>query len=122
MMRRPPAPRRALPARRHDALVRVEPLEGRRLLAGGAGSDALLRSYGQLPLGFEANVGQTDPRVAFLSRGDGYTLFLAPDEAVLSLRGPAPADAGPATGAAVRMRLVGAAGAAAMAGLDELPG
>ena len=29
--------------------------------------------------------GQTDPRVKFLSRGGGYTLFLTGDEAVLSL-------------------------------------
>src|SRR4051812_41004622 len=115
-MGRLPNSRRGVRTRRHAQAIGVESLEGRRLLTAGTGSDALLQSYGQLPLGFEANVGQTDARVAFLSRGDGYPLFLAPDEAVLSLRGPAPADAGPATGAAVRMRLVGAAGAAAMAG------
>lgn len=33
--------------------------------------------YGRLPLGFERNDGQTDPRVAFLSRGPGYALFLS---------------------------------------------
>src|SRR5205807_1317096 len=43
-------------------------------------------SYGKLPLSFEANQGQTDPRVKFLSRGSGYTLFLTGDEAVLALR------------------------------------
>jgi len=32
--------------------------------------------YGRLPLAFEANAGQTDERVDFLSRGKGYTLFL----------------------------------------------
>lgn len=47
-------------------------------------------AYGQVPLTFEANVGQTDPRVAFLSRGVGYALFLTPGEAVLSLRPSAP--------------------------------
>ena len=31
--------------------------------------------YGKLPLSFEANRGQTDARVQFLSRGRGYTLF-----------------------------------------------
>src|SRR5678815_2757270 len=41
--------------------------------------------YGQLPLSFEANVGQTDPRVDFISRGSGYTLLLTPREAVLAL-------------------------------------
>src|SRR5713226_4478090 len=38
----------------------------------------------QLPLFFEANQGQTDPRVRFLSRGSGYTLFLTPTETVLA--------------------------------------
>src|SRR5256884_9504347 len=51
----------------------------------------LAESYGKLPLSFEANRGQTDPRVKFLSRGSGYTLFLTSDEAVLALRGQEPA-------------------------------
>src|SRR5205809_7087440 len=46
----------------------------------------LAESYGKVPLSFEANQGQTDRRVKFLSRGSGYTLFLTGDEAVLSLR------------------------------------
>ncbi|HYY94226.1 MAG TPA: hypothetical protein VE713_06875 [Pyrinomonadaceae bacterium] len=45
----------------------------------------------QLPLRFEANRGQTDGRVKFLSRLGGYTLFLTPDEAVWSLGGDASA-------------------------------
>lgn len=43
------------------------------------------RNYGKLPLQFEANQGQTDARVKFISRGNGYTLFLTGDEAVFSL-------------------------------------
>ena len=35
-----------------------------------------------LPMYFEANQGQTDSRVKFLSRGHGYGLFLTADEAV----------------------------------------
>lgn len=54
----------------------------------------LLAAYGRLPrafqrglpLTFEANRGQTDPQVKFLSRGRGYTLFLTATEAVLTLR------------------------------------
>ncbi len=46
----------------------------------------LATSYGKLPLSFEANQGQTDPRVRFLARGSGYTLFLTDDEAVLTLK------------------------------------
>src|SRR3989442_13095391 len=37
--------------------------------------------YGKLPLRFEANRGQTESRVRFLSRGKGYTLFLKPTQA-----------------------------------------
>src|SRR5260370_6754708 len=42
-------------------------------------------SYGKFPLRFEANQGQADLRVKFLSRGSGYTLFLTSTEAVLAL-------------------------------------
>jgi hypothetical protein len=48
----------------------------------------MAESYGKLPLSFEANQGQTDRRVKFLSRGSGYSLFLTGSEAVLSLRKP----------------------------------
>jgi len=46
----------------------------------------LVETYGKLPLSFEANQGQTDGRVKFLSRGSGYTLFLTGNEAVISLK------------------------------------
>ena len=36
----------------------------------------VLETYGKLPLAFEANQGQTDAQVKFISRGSGYTLFL----------------------------------------------
>ena len=45
-------------------------------------------TYGKLPLSFEANQGQTDSQVKFLSRGRGYTLFLTSDEAVLVSNNP----------------------------------
>ena len=73
-------------------------------------------NYGKLPLIFEANRGQTDARVKFLSRGPGYTLFLTPGEAVLSLRGTE------GKGHALRVKLVGAEAAPKMTGLDRLPG
>ena len=50
----------------------------------------LVASYYKLPLSFEANKGQTDARVHFLARGGGYTIFLAGDEAVLTLRKSSP--------------------------------
>ena len=87
------------------------------------------RTFASVPLSFEANHGQTDPSVRFLSRGREYVLFLTPGEAVLVLRG------GEASGvkreretstrskrAALRMRLVGAKPFALVVGLDELPG
>jgi hypothetical protein len=56
----------------------------------------LVENYGRLPLSFEANHGQTDSQVKFLSRGRGYTLFLTGNEAVLSLRKPSAASNQPA--------------------------
>jgi len=47
-----------------------------------------VESYGKLPLSFEVNLGQTDKRVKFLSRGSGYSLFLTTNEAVLVLKKP----------------------------------
>jgi hypothetical protein len=42
-------------------------------------------NYAALPLAFEQNQGQTDARVKYVARGNGYTLFLTADEAVFSL-------------------------------------
>ena len=53
-------------------------------------TEQLLQSYGQIPLSFEANQGQTASQVNFLSRGSGYALFLTSSEAVLSLQQAAP--------------------------------
>ncbi|MCH7499689.1 MAG: SBBP repeat-containing protein, partial [Nitrospinae bacterium] len=54
-------------------------------------------------LHFEINKGQTDGQVKFLSRGPGYGLFLAGDEAVLSFKASRKGAA-----SVVRMKLVGA--------------
>ncbi len=79
------------------------------------------QAYGQLPLSFEANQGQADAAVDFLSRGSGYTLFLTPGEAVLALQQPdatAGADTPLAAGAVLRMQLVGGNAQAPATGLD----
>ena len=100
--------------------------------------------YAQLPLSFEANQGQTDKQVKFLSRGRGYGLFLTGDEAVLELQdsGSRIQDSGPrakpfgatsalqgttdngrrTTKSALRLKLVHADRNAAVAGANELPG
>ncbi len=49
----------------------------------------LAQNYGQLPLAFEPNQGQTDPQVQYLARGRGYSLFVTGQEAVLVLKKPA---------------------------------
>jgi hypothetical protein len=51
-------------------------------------SAKLVRSYGKLPLSFEANLGQVDKTVQFMARGAGYGLYLSGQEAVLTLRKP----------------------------------
>ena len=74
-----------------------EPLSGARASAAPAPDPSTLENvetqitrltdaYGKLPLGFEANEGQADPEVKFLSRGSGYTIFLTPTGAILRLR------------------------------------
>ncbi len=99
---------------------------------------SILETYGQLPLTFEANQGQTDGQVKFLSRGSGYGLFLTTTEAVLALsKLAAPktedktdlalitADAEESQAfeqAVLRMQLVGANSQPQVVGLEELPG
>ncbi|MBV8841573.1 MAG: SBBP repeat-containing protein [Bryobacterales bacterium] len=80
---------------------------------------AARRALSGLPLSFEANQGQTDSRVKFLSRGDGYSLFLTSQEAVFTLRPPAGAKAPPSV---VRMELKGANRWAQITGADRLEG
>ncbi len=115
--------RRQKPAR---SLICLEVLEDRFCLSSLplgtplAQPDAAMEAhasaaYGQLPLSFEANQGQTDRQVNFLSRGSGYTLFLTPNEAVLSLKQASSEDV-------LLMQLVGANPTAHVAGLDEQSG
>ncbi len=84
--------------------------------------------YGKLPLSFEKNRGQTDPRVKFLARGSGYSLFLTSTDAVLKLRASALSQnrqtpARKREGfSALRIRLKDANPAPFMAGVDPLPG
>jgi hypothetical protein len=103
---------------------------------------SIAAAYGNLPLRFEENRGQTDPRVRFLARGSGSELFLADKEAVLVLTKPAPSDSDlaqdPAAipslvpqlakhradvqSTALRFSLVGANSGPHVSGIDRLPG
>jgi hypothetical protein len=94
------------------------------------GSAKLVGVYGKLPLAFEANQGQSDPKVKFLSRGAGYSLFLTSNRAVLTLQPSVPPPLArhgntshPQSARAVlRMKLVNANPKTRVSGLDELPG
>src|SRR6185503_20993835 len=77
--------------------------------------------YGQLPLSFEANVGQADPQIDFISRGSGYALLLTPREAVLSLRATQN-DHESASSAVLRMKFVGSEANPRVVAHEELPG
>jgi len=59
-------------------------------------------AYGRIPLTFEANRGQADSAVRFLTRGQRYTMFLTPAETVLTLKG------GEQKRAVVRWQMTGA--------------
>jgi beta-propeller repeat-containing protein len=78
----------------------------------------LERAFGKLPLSFEPNQGQTDGRVRFLSRGNGFGLFLTSTEAVLVLR----ESASPAATSTLRMGLVGANPRPQAEGLEPFAG
>src|SRR5262245_8473820 len=76
----------------------LEILEDRRVLTNlAAGQQAALAPDDASPYRFEANQGQTDAQVRFLSRGDGYALFLTDTAVVLTLQSAtAPANTGAA--------------------------
>ncbi|HEV7394948.1 MAG TPA: SBBP repeat-containing protein [Pyrinomonadaceae bacterium] len=78
-------------------------------------------TYGRIPLSFEVNEGQTDRQVQFLSRGAGYTIFLTPTKAVLSLQQQKRGSTKPVSNV-LRIALVGANQEATVAGIDQLPG
>ena len=71
-------------------LIATLPARGQAPRAGGASLDVaekarISEAYGKLPLTFEANQGQADGSVKYLGRGQGFTLFLSKDEALLNL-------------------------------------
>jgi hypothetical protein len=81
-------------------------------------SQSIKPDFGELPLSFEANAGQTGEQVKFISRGQGLALFLTEREAVLSLR-KQDRQTPPAV---LRMRLEGANQTPGVAGENELMG
>jgi hypothetical protein len=97
--------------------------------------DRVKEAYGNLPLSFEINQGQSNSQVKFTSRGGGYKLYLEPIGAVMVLTkdtdggeradrlGEAPTRRRQTTAADVlRMKFIGANPRPDVTGLDELPG
>lgn len=97
---------------------------------------AIATNYGKLPLSFEANQGQVDSQVRFLSRGNGYSLFLTGQNAVLFLGKPIAEgkrsallsekrtqnQSGSFATDVVRMSFAGANPNASVSGMDKLAG
>jgi hypothetical protein len=106
-------------SRRRPALRRplLETLEDRTVPSATS-----LAAYGQLPLSFEVNRGQTAAPVNYLARGSGYTLFLTPTQAVLGLTQGKGGSGQTSTDDVLSLGLVGANPSASVAGLDRLPG
>jgi hypothetical protein len=112
--------------------------------ASAATRARVVANYGKLPISFEPNVGQVAGGagardVKFLSRGNGYTLFLDPSESIVRLHRETQAQAHPqpgikqlaarpakggasVTSEVVDMKLVGAQPAPQAVGFEELPG
>jgi hypothetical protein len=122
------------PRRSPAVQVCLEELEPRLVFSSdlSAGKQQLPQSFGQVPLSFERNAGQTSAQVQYLARGNGYTLFLTRTGAVLSLRST-PADKSsslvtPTTSSAsspnvdLAMSLIGANPQALVSGLDPQAG
>jgi hypothetical protein len=73
------------------------------------------KNLNQMPMNFTLNQGQADARVKFTARGRGYSLFLTPTEAVLSLQ-----RSNSLGSTALRMRLLQANNNPIISGLDPL--
>src|SRR5215469_4781331 len=106
-------------------------MSGTRAVALGIAESknpGLVKTYGKLPMRFEANQGQTDANVKFLARGASYRLFLTGNESVIALRKPRTSGSSSASGVdgfastSLRLRLLGANATPDVAGLEELPG
>src|SRR5919205_1867016 len=83
----------------------------------GSTKARIAERFGELPLSFELNQGQTDETVKFLSHGPGYELYLTSTEAVVSLPKPKLRES-----SVLRFKMIGANAAARVEGRDELPG
>jgi hypothetical protein len=77
-------------------------------------------AYGKLPLQFEVNQGQADPRMKMLAHGQGYNILLQPTAATFDLHRTAKGHK--SSQEAVRMSFVGASQNATLTAEQKLPG
>jgi hypothetical protein len=105
----------ALPALSDPPTTGVTP--SATILPVQAAKAVLVKNFGRLPLSFESNQGQINPKVRFLARIDEGSLFLTPSEAVFSMpdqsfalrkKGRLPHATEKRTRVALRMQMVGA--------------
>ncbi len=90
----------------------------------------VLAQYGKTPLAFEANFGQANSEAKFLSRGQGYEIFLTPKESVFVLQSAASQSgaskdakfASTTKASVLRMDLVGGNSDSALSAEEQLPG
>ncbi|MEG4960200.1 DUF7948 domain-containing protein, partial [Microcoleus sp. K4-C2] len=80
-------------------------------------------SYGQIPLSFIANAGQTDPNVKFQVKGAGHSIFFTPNEiAFLAFQPPNEPGSQPTNSSIVRSSLANSNPNPTISGLEQLPG
>lgn len=87
-------------------------LRGSAIPPPNSAARASIAAYGDLPLAFEPNRGQTNPAVRYLARARGYNVFLTDREAVMVL----------ASGRVLRLGMAGASAPRRRQPVDRLPG
>ena len=81
-------------------------------------------SYGQIPLSFIANTGQTDRNVKFQVKGAGHSIYFTPNEITFTAfqKPTEPGNPATATSSTVRSSLANSNPNPTISGLDKLPG
>ncbi|HWO32433.1 MAG TPA: SBBP repeat-containing protein, partial [Candidatus Acidoferrum sp.] len=129
--------------RGHKAVATTRPVAAAPVQAPALSARGRVQAnMGKLPLGFEANQGQTDPQVKYMARGNGYTVFLTANDTVFALQASSGASITGAASkhgfgtrglhqerpekknvsAAIHMRVVGGNARAQIAAGSQLPG
>ena len=102
---------RSIPRPRITTVLQLEQMEDRCLLSSAAAG------YGQLPLAFEPNVGESLAGIDYLAQGPGYSVGLTGSTALLSLQNGLLS-----TEQFIDVLLLGADPAAKAIGQQQLPG